>query len=788
MRKTLGQLASGFVCLAVAVVAQAQPDDGLALPFPRAPSASVAGTSVKDPATRMEWRKQPQRLPSDAPNILIVLIDDVGFGQTDTFGGEMHTPTLTRLWESGIAYNTFHTTSICSPTRAALLTGRNHHRVGNGTIAERASDFEGYSGIIPKTSATIPEVLHHYGYRSAAFGKWHNTPANQTTSMGPFDRWPTGHGFDHFYGFIAGETSQWEPRLYENRSPVEPPHNEHYHLTEDMADKALAWLKQHQSYSPDQPFLMYWAPGAVHGPHHVFPEWADKYRGKFDDGWDAYRERVFQRQKDLGWIPDNTKLTPRPGTLAGWDDVPETQRVFQQRLMEVFAGFVEHTDAQVGRLIDGLEALELRENTVMFYIWGDNGASAEGQLGTISELLAQNNLANTYEQQIQALDQVGGLPALGGPKVDNMYHAGWAWAGSTPFRSTKLVAAHFGGTRNPMVVSWPKRIKPDKTPRSQFHHVNDIAPTIYELIGIRQPTEVNGFTQDPIDGVSLAYTFGDANARGRKRTQYFENNGSRGLYHDGWFACTFGPFVPWDTPGTSRRLAAWQPDEDVWELYDLSTDFSQARDLSRQHPQRLATMQAMFLDVAKDNQVLPIGGGLWTRFHPEDIITSEYTSWRFNATTRRMPEFAAPGLGKKSNRVTIDVDVTEEASGVLYALGGSSGGLTVYLDKGRLVYEYNMLIIERTSVATETPLSAGKHTIVVDTAILKPGAAAEVTLTVDGEHAAGTKVPRTVPAAFTASETFDVGVDLGSPVSLEYFDRAPFEFEGTIGSVDVELR
>ncbi len=736
----------------------------------------------------MKWRVEPNRLKGDAPNVLIVLIDDVGFGVPDTFGGEVHTPTLSKLRDSGISYNTFHTTAICSPTRAALLTGRNHHRVGNGTIAERASDFDGYTGIIPKTSATMPEVLHHYGYKSAAFGKWHNTPANQTTAMGPFDRWPTGHGFDYFYGFMAGETSQWEPRLYENQIAVEPPHDEKYHLTEDMVEKGLAWVKRHQAFSPDKPFLMYWAPGGVHGPHHIFPEWADKYKGKFNDGWDKYRERVFARQKQLGWIPADTKLTPRDETMASWDNIPEAEKPFQRRLMEVFAGFVEHTDTQVGKLVDGLEQLGVRDNTIILYVWGDNGSSAEGQKGSVSELLAQNNVSNTIEQQLAALEKIGGIPALGSSKTDNMYHAGWAWAGSTPFRSTKLVAAHFGGTRNPLVISWPKGIKPDKTPRSQFHHVNDIAPTLYEVIGIKHPDEVGGFKQDPMDGVSMVSTFADAKTAGRKKTQYFENNASRGIYHDGWFACTFGPFVPWDTPSTAARLKGWDAKKDVWELYDLSKDFSQGNDLAAKEPERLAKMQEMFLAEAKANKALPIGGGLWTRFHPEDTITSPYKSWRFDATTTRMPEFAAPGLGKRSNHVTIDVEIAEDASGVLYALGGASGGVSVYMDHGQLVYEYNMLIIERTTVKSEGKLSPGKHKIEVTETIPKPGAPADVVLKVDGKEVARTTVKRTVPGAFTASETLDIGVDLGSPVSLGYFERAPFKFNGKIEKVTVELK
>ncbi|MGA9922089.1 MAG: sulfatase-like hydrolase/transferase, partial [Isosphaeraceae bacterium] len=589
-------------------------------------------------------------------------------------------------------------------------------------------------------------------------------------------------------GFLAGETSQWEPRLYENQSAIEPPHSEKYHLTEDMVDKGLAWIKRHQAFSPDKPFLMYWAPGGAHGPHHIFPEWADKYKGKFDDGWDRYRERVFQRQKELGWIPADAKLTPRADTMASWDSIPEAERPFQRRLMEVFAGFAEHTDAQVGKLVDGLERLGVRENTIILYIWGDNGSSAEGQKGSISELLAQNNIPNTIEQQMAALTNVGGLPALGSPKVDNMYHAGWAWAGSTPFLSTKLVAAHFGGTRNPMVVSWPKGIKPDKTPRSQFHHLNDIVPTLYEVIGIKHPEEVNGFKQDPMDGVSMAYTFADAQAPGRKKTQYFENNASRGIYHDGWFACTFGPFVPWDTPSTAARLKGWDANKDVWELYDLSKDFSQAEDLANKEPDRLARMKDLFLAEAKANKALPIGGGLWTRFHPEDAISSPYKSWRFDATTTRMPEFTAPALGKRSNHVALSVEVGQEVSGVLYALGGASGGVTLYMDKGQLVYEYNMLIIERTIARSEAKLAPGKHKIEVSETIAQPGAPADVVLKVDDQEVARTTVKRTVPGAFTASETFDVGVDLGSPVSLEYFDRAPFKFDGKIEKVAVELK
>lgn len=772
-----------FVLLPLTVLAK-QMGDGSVLPFPPVPSASVAAPTLQDSTHKR--RAEANHLPANAPNVLIVLMDDVGFGQTDTFGGEVHTPTLTRLRDEGISYNTFHTTAICSPTRAALLTGRNHQRVHSGTIAERAVDWDGYTGVIPKTSATLPEVLRNYGYKTAAFGKWHNTPADQTTAMGPFDRWPTGHGFDYFYGFLAGETSQYEPRLYENLNAIEPPHDEKYHLSEDMADKAIQWMRRHRSFSPDKPFLMYWAPGAAHGPHHIFKEWADKYKGKFDDGWDVYRDRVFARQKAMGWIPANAQLTPRAENMAAWDSIPDTEKPFQRRLMEVFAGFAEHADVQVGKMIDELDRLGIRDNTIVIYIWGDNGASAEGQNGSISELLAQNQIPNTIQQQLQTLDELGGLNALGTAKTDNMYHAGWAWAGNTPFRYTKLIAAYFGGTRNPMVISWPKGIKPDKTPRPQFHHVNDIAPTLYDILKITPPEIVDGFPQDPIDGVSMAYTFKDAQAQGQKKVQYFDNNGSRGIYADGWFASTFGPLTPWLT--VSPGLDKWDSSKDVWELYHISEDFAQMNNLAAQEPERLEKMKQLFLTQAKENLVFPIGAGIWLRLHPEDRIKTPYSSWIFDSATTRMPEFTAPGLGRQSTLVTIQADLKENATGVLYALGGGSGGLTLFMDQGQLNYEYNMMLIERYKAQTPK-LSAGKHTIEVETILKspKPLSPADVVIRVDGKEMGRTIVARTVPAAFTASETFDVGMDLGSPVSLDYEKRRPFAFNGMIQEVKVKL-
>ncbi len=780
------QLILATLCGLTTAAFAATPNDGSVLPFPPTPSASIAKPRLQDSVHKR--RVEPDRLPKDAPNVLIVLIDDVGFGTPDTFGGFAHTPTLSKLREQGISYNRFHTTAICSPTRAALLTGRNMHRVGSGTIAERAVDWDGYSGVMPKTAATVAEVLRHYGYKTSAFGKWHNSPADQTTAMGPFDKWPTGYGFDYFYGFIAGETSQWEPRLFENTTAIEPPHDEKYHLTEDMADKGIAWLRKHRAFSPDKPFLMYWAPGAAHGPHHVALQWAEKYKGKFDQGWDKLREEIFARQKALGWIPANAELTPRDKTMPAWISVPESERAFQLRLMELFAGFVEHTDAQVGRLIAGMEEMGLRENTIILYIWGDNGSSAEGQNGSISELLAQNQIPNTIAQQMKALDELGGLKALGGPLTDNMYHAGWAWAGSTPFRSTKLVAAHFGGTRNPLVVSWPKKIKADKQPRSQFYHVNDIVPTLYDVIGIKAPREVNGFAQDPIDGVSMAASFHDAKAPENKHIQYFDNNGSDGIYQDGWYACTFGPLSPWlnAQPGLDR----WDSSKAVWELYDLTKDYSQMNDRAKEMPEKVEEMKKLFMEQAKENKVLPIGAALWTRLHPEDVLSSPYTSWTFDGSTSRMPEFTAPALGRKSNTVAIDFECGADASGVLYALGGSSGGLTCYMDHGQLVFEYNLMIIDRTIATSAEKIAPGQHTVIVSTMLKapKPGSPAEIALSVDGKEVARTTVKMTVPAVFTASETFDVGVDLGSTVSRDYYERRPFKFDGRISKVAVQLK
>jgi len=761
---------------------------GQSLPFPQKPSGSIAGRTMQEsvysplPAER--------RLPEDAPNVLIVLIDDAGPGMPDTYGGEVHTPTLERIHNDGIGYNRFHTTAMCSPTRASLLTGRNHHRIGNGQIAELANDWDGYSGMIPRSSALQAEVLKDYGYATAAFGKWHNTPANETTVAGPLENWPSELGFEYFYGFLSGEASQYEPNLVRNTTSVLPPKTpeEGYHLSEDLADDAIHWLRTHKAIQPEKPFYMYWATGAIHGPHQVHKEWADKYKGKFDDGWDAYRERVFKRAKEKGWIPANAQLTPPHEKMPSWESIPEDEKPFQRRLMEVAAGFAEHADAQAGRLIDEIENLGYGDNTLIFYIWGDNGSSGEGQNGTISELLAQNGIPSTIAQHMNALDALGGLDVLGSPLTDNMYHGAWAWAGSTPYQGMKLLASHFGGTRNPMAVRWPAKIKADVTPRPQFHHCNDVVPTIYEILDITPPRRVNGTTQDPIDGVSMAYTFDDPQAKGQLLTQYFEIMGSRAIYHDGWMASALGPRLPW-VPGIDPSIQTWTPDKDTWELYNLEEDWSQANDLAEQMPEKLAQMKDIFLIEVTKNKGLPIGGGMWVPlFHPELRVRPANTEWTFPGDFTRMPEFTAPSLGNTNNRVTIDADIPEDANGVLYKLGAHSGGLTLFVEDGVLCYEYNLFILMRTKIRATDKLPTGKVKIEVETTYIERKAAGplKVILKVNGAQFAEGVVPVSAPLTFTANDCLDIGQALGSPVSLDYREKAPFKFNGKIERMHVK--
>jgi len=755
------------------------------LPFKKPKSGSIAGYTMEE--STYDPAKPKSHLPADPPNIVIILIDDAGPGSPSAFGGEVQTPNLAKLRDSGISYGAFHSTAMCSPTRASLMTGRNHTRVGNGQISEISNDFDGFTGLIPKTSATVAEVLKEYGYSTAAFGKWHLTPGSEASAAGPFHNWPTGFGFEYFYGFLGGETSQYQPYLVKNTTYVDPPKTpeQGYHFTVDMADNAIEWLRNHQAVAPGKPFFMYWATGAAHGPHQIMKEWSDKYKGKFDDGWEAYRERTYKRMMAQGLLPANTKLTPIPKYLDRWSDIPESQRPFQRRLMEIWAGFAEHVDHHAGRLIDELDELGVKDNTLVFYIWGDNGSSAEGGHGTLSELLVQNQIPVTIDDQLKVLEEMGGLDVLGTPKTENMYHAGWAWAGSTPYKGTKLLGAYFGGTRQPLVVAWPKVIKHGTKMRRQFHHVSDIAATIYDVLDISPPDVVHGYPQDPIDGVSMVYTFADADAPPQKKTQFFDIMGSRGIYHDGWFACTFGPRIPWltITPG----MATWTPDKDVWELYNLQEDWSQANDLAKQNPKKLEDMKALFIVESAKNYNMPIGGGLWVLLHPEDSLRNPATEYNYKPGLVTVPEGAVADIKRVHNLITLDVDMPKDANGVLFALGAISGGMTCYMKDGYLNYEYNCFEVQRTKIKSQAKLAAGKTKIEI---LLVPGTGklvvpGDVSIKVNGKAVGKATVPNLANLLFS-TEGLEVGRDEHSPVSLDYFDEGEFKFNGTIHNMHVQ--
>ena len=545
-----------------------------------------------------------------------------------------------------------------------------------------------------------------------------------------------------------------------------------------MADKAITWMRRHLAVNPDRPFLMWWTPGAVHGPHHVAKKWADKYKGKFDDGWDAYQQRVFKRQKEMGWIPADTKLAPRPEGIPAWEDVPEDEKAFQARLMEVYAGFLEHTDVQVGKLIDELEARGIRDNTMVIYIFSDNGASAEGVDGSVAELNLHNGIASTIDEHIAIAEQLGGLDEIGGPKMDNMYHAAWAWAGDSPFRYTKLIAADWGGTRTPMVISWPKRIKPDDTPRSQFAHVTDVAPTLYEILDITPPKVVDGHEQDPIDGVSFAYTFDAPDAPEQKKTQYFEIMGSRGIYHEGWMASTFGPRTPW--VATPPNISDWDPEKDEWQLFDTRSDYSLMNDLASENPEKLKEMKALFMQQAKENKLLPVGGGLYTILNPSEMKRSTNTEWTLFEGMTRIPESQAPNVRNGNLRAEIEATVPEKVNGVLFAMGGYAGGVSLYALDGELYYEYSALLLKRDKIKVGA-LPAGDVTIAYEMRTPEGrGTPAKVRFWINGKEAVSATVQRSVPGGFTSSDGFDVGMDTLSPVANDYFDKAPFKFEGTL--------
>jgi arylsulfatase len=738
---------------------------------------------AKDPAAKFP-PIEPLRPPAGAPNVLIVLLDDVGFAASSAFGGPCNTPTAERLAAGGLKYNRFHTTALCAPTRAALLSGRNHHTVGMGVITELATSAPGYNSLRPNTCAPLAHTLRLNGYSTAQFGKCHEVPVWQTSPLGPFDAWPTGGGgFEYFYGFIGGETNQYYPATYEGTTPVEPSKTpeQGYHFTEDMTDKAIGWVRAQKALMPDKPFFMYYAPGATHAPHHVPKEWSDKYRGRFDGGWDELREQILVRQKELGVVPADCELTQRHAEIPAWADMPAMLKPVLARQMEVYAGFLEHTDHHVGRLIDAIEDLGVLEDTLVLYIVGDNGASAEGTVnGTFNEMFIFNGAA-----QLESAEYVAAhIDEFGTPTAYNHFAVGWAHAMDTPYQWTKQVASHWGGTRNGTIVHWPRRIAARGEIRTQFHHVIDIAPTILEAAGLPEPTVVDGVSQRPMEGVSLAYSFGDAGAAERRDTQYFEMFCNRGIYHQGWTAVTRH-----STPWVMAPLPSFA--DDVWELY-APNDWSQSRDLAAQMPDKLAELQGLWLEEARKYNVLPLDDRRIERFNPDlagrPVLVKGNTQILFGGMGR-LTENSLLNVKNKSHAITAEVEVPASgAQGVIISQGGAFAGWSLYAKGGVPVYCYNLLGLTRTKIAGSLPISPGKHQVRMEFAYDGGGLAkgGTITLYVDGAEVGKGRVEATIPMVFSADETADVGRDTGSPVSDDYSGESSV-FNGTVNWVQIDL-
>jgi len=760
----------------------ASTSDRAVLPIPDRPYEGLVTYDAKDPDTAFP-PIEPLRPPEGAPNVLIVLLDDVGFGASSAFGGPCSTPTAERLAGAGLRYNRFHTTALCSPTRQAMLTGRNHHSVGMGGITEIATSAPGYNSVRPNTAAPLAETLKLNGYSTAQFGKCHEVPVWETSPLGPFDAWPSGGGgFEHFYGFIGGETNQYAPALYDGTIPIEPDRTpeEGYHLTEDMTDRAIDWIRQQKALMPDKPFFAYFAPGATHAPHHVPTEWSAKYKGKFDQGWDALREESLARQKALGVIPPEADLTKRPDEIPAWEDMPGDLRPVLARQMEVYAGFLEHTDHHVGRLIDALEELEVLEDTLVFYIVGDNGASGEGTpQGTFNETISLNGAAGieTTEFMAERIDQFGTIAA------NNHYAVGWAHAMDTPYQWTKQVASHWGGTRNGMVVHWPTGFEARGELRSQFSHVIDIAPTVLDAAGLPEPTFVHGVQQMPLHGRSLMPTFEDAYAPEHSETQYFEMFVNRGIYHKGWSAVTRHsiPWVPTEMPAY---------DDDVWELY-APEDWTQAHDLATDQPDKLRELKRLFLIEAARYGVLPLDDRRFERFNPEIAGRPQLVHGKTQLLYQgmgRLSENSVLNVKNKSHAVTAEIDVPEGAGeGVLVAQGGAYAGWSLYLLGGRPTYCYNLFGLQRFKIAADEPVPAGEHQVRVEFAYDGGGLGkgGEVTLYVDGQQVGAGRVESTVPAVFSADETLDLGRDSATPVSDDH--GAANAFNGRVRWVQIDL-
>lgn len=718
--------------------------------------------------------------PEGAPNILLVLLDDVGFGWPSANGGLVRMPTAEKLAKNGLFYNQFHTTALCSPTRAAMLTGRNHHTVATGVIQEMATGYPGYCGIIPKSCATFAEMLKQAGYPCSWFGKNHNVPDNLTSAAGPFDNWPTNQGFDYFYGFISGETDQFYPSLIRNTTPVEPPKKpgEGYQLTRDLADECIGWIKQQKAIAPKRPIMAYFSTGAAHAPHQPPLDWRGRNKGRFDMGWDEYRKIVHKQQLDAGIIPKGTKLTERPAQIPSWDSHSKEEQELFAVQAENYADFLEHCDYEVGRVVDAIEELGELDNTLIIYILGDNGSSGEGSLvGTPNELMSLNGRQPSIEESIGFKDRWG-LPG-----TSPHYAVGWAWAGDTPFQWTKQVASHFGGTRNSMIIQWPKKIKDKGAIRSQFHHVIDVMPTLMEVVGIKEAKEVNGYIQKPIEGTSFAYTFDQTNsgAPSTRDVQYFEMLGNRAIYADGWIASCRHGRLPWETSGSFSFA------DDKWELYNIEEDFSQAVDLADKHPEKVDYLSRLFISEATKYQVLPLDDRFAERL--DVTLRPSYFFGRKQVTfypgMTRLPEGSGPHLVSRAFSLTAPIEVPDGgAEGVIFALGGDAAGFSLFLWEGKARFHYNFFGMERTDVISPDKLSPGKHELVVTLVpeTGKPGGPANIALSIDGKVVAAAHLKEQVPMR-CGTECIDVGMDCISPVCADYEDKGLFPFTGTIEHV-----
>jgi arylsulfatase A-like enzyme len=755
------------------------------LPVPDRPYAGPVYEDAKDPDAKFP-PIEPLRPPAEAPNVLIVLIDDAGFGCSSAFGGPCQTPTAERLAADGLTFNRFHTTALCSPTRAALLSGRNHHSVGMGGITEIATSAPGYNSVRPNTCAPLAETLKLNGYATAQFGKCHEVPVWETSPLGPFDSWPSGGGgFEYFYGFIGGETNQYYPALYEGTTPVEPDRTpeQGYHFTEDMTDKAIKWIRQQKTLMGDKPFFVYFAPGATHAPHHVPEDWSAKYEGAFDQGWDRLREEIFARQKELGVIPPETELTARPEEIPAWDDIADDLKPVLARQMEVYAGFLEHTDHHIGRLIDALEDLGVLDDTLVYLIIGDNGASAEGDVhGCFNEIINLNgaNALQTTEFMVERIDK------FGTPEAYNHYAVGWAHAMDTPYQWTKQIASHWGGTRNGTIVHWPKGIGAKGEVRSQFHHVIDVDPTVLDAAGLPEPKRVHGVEQKPIEGTSMRYAFDDAGAAERRETQYFEMFCNRGIYHQGWTAVTRHS-TPWVFAAELPAFA-----EDTWELYDTNADWSQAHDLAAEMPEKLEQLKALFMEEARKYNVLPLDDRRVERFNSDlagrPVLITGNSQLLF-AGMGRLTENSVLNVKNKSHSLTAELAVTDGAAeGVIVAQGGAYAGWSLYVKNGKPKYCYNLFGVQRFYVEGETEIPSGTHQVRMEFDYDGDGLGkgGTVSLYVDGEAAGEGRVEATVPMMFSGDETCDVGADTASPVSDDYTSEGS-RFTGTVEWVQLDI-